>query len=110
MHLSIQQDVDVYRDIRNFNDHDATLLAREDKIDIAIDLQGYTNKQRSQIFVNRAAPIQINYLGYPGTMGAGFMDYIIADKIIINVMTIQITIFQLIFYPYDVLLYRRKLI
>ena len=72
--------MDVYRDIRNINDHDATLLAREDEIDIAIDLQGYTNKQRSQIFVNRAAPIQINYLGYPGTMGADFIDYIIADK------------------------------
>ena len=80
LHLSIQQDVDVYRDIRNINDHDATLLAREDEIDIAIDLQGYTNKQRSQIFVNRTAPIQINYLGYPGTMGADFIDYIIVDK------------------------------
>ena len=80
LHLDIEQYVDVYRDVRNINDHDATLLARKDKIDIAIDLQGYTNKHRSQIFANRAAPIQINYLGYPGTMGANFIDYIIADK------------------------------
>jgi predicted O-linked N-acetylglucosamine transferase (SPINDLY family) len=100
LHLSIQQDVDVYRDIRNINDHDATLLAREDKIDIAIDLQGYTNKQRSQIFVNRAAPIQINYLGYPGTMGADFIDYIIADKNLIPEESQKFYSEKLIYMPH----------
>ena len=56
------------------------MLARKDGIDIAIDLQGYTDKNRASIFANRAAPIQINYLGYPGSMGANFIDYIIGDK------------------------------
>ena len=80
IHKNIEQHVDVYRDIRDITDHEAVLLARKDEIDIAIDLQGYTAKQRTGIFANRAAPIQINYLGYPGTMGANFIDYIIADK------------------------------
>ena len=75
--MNIKNYVNVYRDIGNIADHEAALLARKDEIDIAIDLQGYTGKQRAGIFVNRAAPIQINYLGYPGTMGAKFIDYII---------------------------------
>ena len=80
LHLAIEKTVDVYRDIREISDHDAVLLARKDGIDIAIDLQGYTDKNRVNIFANRAAPIQINYLGYPGSMGADFIDYIIGDK------------------------------
>ena len=71
---------DVYKDVSQMNDKDVALLAREDEIDIAIDLNGYTQNARTRIFAYRAAPIQINYLGFPGTMGANFIDYIIADK------------------------------
>lgn len=53
-----------------------------DGIDILIDLKGYTGGVRTEILVNRPAPIQVNYLGYPGTMGADFIDYIIADKFV----------------------------
>ena len=56
------------------------LLARHDKIHIAVDLTGYTQNSRPEIFAFRAAPIQINYLGFPGTIGADFMDYILADQ------------------------------
>ena len=59
---------------------EVALKARKDGIDIAIDLNGYTVNSRPGIFAYRAAPIQINYLGYPGTMGAEFIDYIIADR------------------------------
>ena len=59
------------------------MLSREDNIDIAVDLKGYTRNSRPKIFAFRAAPIQINFLGYPGTLGADFMDYIIADTVII---------------------------
>jgi predicted O-linked N-acetylglucosamine transferase (SPINDLY family) len=52
-------------------------------IDIAIDLKGYTQEGRSQLFAFRPAPLQVNYLGYPGTLGADFMDYIIADPVVI---------------------------
>lgn len=53
-------------------------------IDIAVDLKGYTKHSRTGIFRKRCAPIQINYLGYPGTMGTNNYDYIIADQIIID--------------------------
>ena len=56
---------------------------KNDKIDIAIDLNGYTKNNRLSLFLNKIAPIQINYLGYPGTTGSKNFDYIIADKIII---------------------------
>ena len=56
---------------------------REMEIDIAIDLNGFTQDARTNIFAMRPAPIQVNYLGYPGTMGAPYIDYIIGDRIAI---------------------------
>ena len=50
------------------------------EIDIAIDLGGHTGLSRFQIFAHRFAPVQVEWLGYPGTTGADFMDYLIADK------------------------------
>ena len=58
-------------------------LSRDLNIDIAVDLKGFTQDARTGIFSCRAAPIQVNYLGYPGTMGADYIDYIIADKTLI---------------------------
>jgi protein O-GlcNAc transferase len=77
--------VDVFIDVHDMNDQDIALLARQDKIDIAVDLTGYTKNYRAGIFAYRAAPVQINYLGYPGTMGADFIDYIIADQTLIPI-------------------------
>jgi predicted O-linked N-acetylglucosamine transferase (SPINDLY family) len=54
----------------------------DDNIDILIDLKGYTGEARSDIIINRPAPIQVNYLGFPGTMGADFIDYIIGDPFV----------------------------
>jgi protein O-GlcNAc transferase len=54
----------------------------DDGIDILIDLKGYTGEARQQIVARRPAPVQVNYIGYPGTMGADFVDYIISDKFI----------------------------
>jgi predicted O-linked N-acetylglucosamine transferase (SPINDLY family) len=59
------------------------MLSREMQIDIAIDLGGLTGDTRTDIFAMRAAPIQVNYLGYSGTMGANYIDYIIADQVVI---------------------------
>jgi len=56
---------------------------REQGIDIAIDLMGHTENSRLGIFAHRAAPLQVNYFGYPGTDGADFIDYIIGDHIVI---------------------------
>ena len=70
-------------DINEKADEEVAMLSRNMGIDIAIDLCGFTNFNRAGIFSYGAAPIQINYLGYPGTMGTKFIDYIIADKIVI---------------------------
>jgi predicted O-linked N-acetylglucosamine transferase (SPINDLY family) len=74
---------DIFKDVQDMSDKDVALLARQDQIDIAIDLTGYMFNSRPEIFAHRAAPIQISYLGYPGTMGADFIDYIIADEVLI---------------------------
>ena len=54
-----------------------------DGVDILVDLKGYTKDARTEILALRPAPIQVNYLGYPGTMGAEFMDYILVDDYIV---------------------------
>src|SRR5262249_29888017 len=59
----------------------ALIQARE--IDIAIDLSGFTLNGRIGALAHRPAPVQVNYLGFPGTLGAAFIDYIIADRIVI---------------------------
>ena len=72
-----------FKEIGNISDSDVINLVRDLKIDIAVDLKGFTTNNRSSIFSNRIAPIQINYLGYPGTTAIQNMDYIIADELII---------------------------
>jgi predicted O-linked N-acetylglucosamine transferase (SPINDLY family) len=74
---------DYFVELNGLSDKDAALKARQDRLDIAIDLNGYTAGSRPRIFAYRAAPIQINYLGFPGTSGADYMDYIIADNYLI---------------------------
>jgi len=74
---------DKFIDVRNQSDQDIALLSRKLEIDIAVDLNGFTKNARTGIFAFRAAPLQVNYLGYPGTMGAKYIDYLIADKTLI---------------------------
>ena len=74
---------DRFVDVQKLSNKDVASKVRQDGIDIAIDLNGHTQYARTNIFAYRAAPIQINYLGFPGTMGADFMDYIVADRYII---------------------------
>jgi len=74
---------DQFLDVRTRSDEAVAALSRELGIDIAVDLKGYTEHERTGIFALRAAPIQVNYLGYPGTMGAPFIDYLIADPVLI---------------------------
>tara|TARA_B100001093_G_scaffold22651_1_gene20144 strand:+ start:263 stop:2146 length:1884 start_codon:yes stop_codon:yes gene_type:complete len=79
----LKKNVNVFRNISNISDENVALIAREDSLDIAVDLMGYTKKMRLSIFSLRVAPIQISYLGYPGSTGADCIDYLIADKVII---------------------------
>jgi protein O-GlcNAc transferase len=70
-------------DVRRKSDREVSNLLQELEIDIAVDLNGYTSGGRTGIFALRTAPVQVNYLGYPGTMGADFIDYIVADRFVI---------------------------
>jgi predicted O-linked N-acetylglucosamine transferase (SPINDLY family) len=74
---------DRFIDVRDKSAAEIALVARTLGIDIAVDLMGYTVNSRTEIFARRAAPVQVNYLGYPGTMGTSYMDYIIADATVI---------------------------
>ncbi len=70
-------------DVSGRSDKEAAELMRSLEIDIAVDLTGFTDGQRPQIFARRPAPVQVNYIGFPGTMGAPYMDYILADAFVI---------------------------
>ena len=70
-------------DVSTHSDRDIVQLMREREIDIAIDLAGLTTGGRSSIFAMRSAPLQINFLGYPGSTGNPFMDYIVADSLVL---------------------------
>lgn len=83
MRTAIINAFDKFYSVRDLTDAEIVALSRKDTLDIAIDLTGYTDNDRAGPFVNRIAPIQINFLGYPGTTGSNFMDYIICDKHVI---------------------------
>jgi predicted O-linked N-acetylglucosamine transferase (SPINDLY family) len=70
-------------DVRNMSDGEVANLLRKLEVDIAVDLMGFTQHHRLGILTLRPAPIQVNYLGYPGTVGARYIDYIIADRVVI---------------------------
>ena len=83
MYYRISAAFDQFIDVKLKSDDEIMKLSRELKIDVAIDLMTFTQYHRFEIFTKRCAPIQINYLGYPGTSGASCFDYIIADKTLI---------------------------
>jgi protein O-GlcNAc transferase len=74
---------DEFIDVSGRSDQDAVRLMREREVDIAIDLAGPTSGARPSIFAMRAAPLQLNYLGYPGSTGMNFMDFIVADDFVV---------------------------
>jgi protein O-GlcNAc transferase len=83
MRKRLEKAFDEFYDVSHLQDIDIAKLSRAENIDIAIDLTGYTQDSRTTIFSHQAAPVQVNYLGYPGTLGTSFFDYIIADKVLI---------------------------
>ncbi len=75
--------IEHWRDIRSLSDDDAAGQIAADEIDILVDINGFTRDARTGVFARRPAPVQINWLGYPGSMGTPYHHYIIADKWII---------------------------
>lgn len=90
---------DHYHDVHHISDLAVTHMSRELKIDIAIDLKGYTEGSRTSIFAERAAPVQINFLGFPGSMGADYIDYIVADHHLITPETRPFYAERVIYMP-----------
>jgi len=83
MRKRLERAFDRFVDIREFTHEAAARQIYADQVDILVDLTGYTQFHRSAILALRPAPVQAEYLGYLGTMGADFMDYIIADRFLI---------------------------
>jgi protein O-GlcNAc transferase len=90
---------DYFFDITSLSDDESAQFVREKKIDIALDLKGLTKDHRLGIFMSQAAPIQINYLGFPGSLGVNYFDYIIADKIVIPENNKEIFCEKIIYMP-----------
>jgi protein O-GlcNAc transferase len=95
----IQQDCDKFVDIRDINHLDAAQLIYHDKVDILIDLMGYTRGGRVEIAALRPAPIQVRYMGMAGTTGAAFFDYLIADQTVVPKQHSQYYSEKLVYLP-----------
>jgi protein O-GlcNAc transferase len=83
MEARMMKAFDRFIDVRQKSDIEVVAMARELDIDIAVDLNGLSEYCRTALFAARVAPIQVNFLGYPGTLGASFMDYLIADATVV---------------------------
>ncbi|MCA1396395.1 glycosyltransferase family 41 protein [Bradyrhizobium sp. BRP56] len=83
MRQRLEASFDRFVEVRDINDDEVADLIRQLEIDILVDLKGFTGGSRTRVLGRRPAPIQVNYLGYPGTLGAPFIDYIIADRTVI---------------------------
>ena len=83
MRVRLSQGFERFIDVKAKNDRDIASLVRQLEIDIAVDLTGLTTRWRPAILALRPAPIQVNFLGFAGTMGADYVDYIVADHTVI---------------------------
>jgi predicted O-linked N-acetylglucosamine transferase (SPINDLY family) len=79
----LERSFDAFMDASSMRDDETAAQITKAEIDILVDLNGYTQGARIGIFARRPAPVQVNYLGYPGTMGADYIDYILADPTVI---------------------------
>lgn len=95
----LETSFDEFIDVQGKSDRQIAELLLELKIDIAIDLKGYTDDGRPGIFTYCSTPIQVSYLGYPGTMGADYFDYLIADRFLISTEDEELYSESIVFMP-----------
>lgn len=95
----IKSTFDHFIDVRFQGDQEVAELARKLGIDIAVDLKGFTQDSRTAIFALRCAPLQVNYIGYPATMGAEYIDYIVADETLVPNESKQFYSEKIIYLP-----------
>ena len=100
MRKRLVESVDVFHDVHKMSDMQIVEKARSENLDIVIDLKGFTKDARIAPFAHRLAPVQMSYLGYPGTLGAAFIDYIIADPVVIPADKRKYYSEQIIYLPH----------
>ena len=83
MRQRIEQSVELFRDLEALDTLSAAQVIADDQVDVLIDLTGYIQHSRTEILAYRPALVQMNYLGFPGTTGADFIDYILVDDFIV---------------------------
>jgi predicted O-linked N-acetylglucosamine transferase (SPINDLY family) len=99
MRARLSRTFERFLDVEQRTDAEVATLARELGIDIAVDLNGITKHCRCGIFAMRAAPLQVSYLGYAGTSGAPYMDYLIADSTVVPRMHQREYLEKIIYLP-----------
>lgn len=92
---------DTFHDVRGQSDQAVAELVRNEGIDIAVDLKGHTTDARLGVLAHRPAPVQMSYIGYPGTIGAPFIDYIVADATVIPATQRQHYAERIVFLPHS---------
>jgi len=96
----IEHDCDKFVDLHCLNQLEAAHAIHNDGVDILIELKGYTDGNRLEICAHRPAPVQVAWLGFPGTTGAGFLDYIITDRIVTPPEQAQYFSEKFVYMPY----------
>ena len=99
MNLRIKAGVDHFHDVHSMTHKEIAELARSLEIDIAVDLTGHTAEARTDVFAMSAAPIQLSYIGYLGTMGADYYDYLVADPIMIPKESQKYYVEKIVYLP-----------
>lgn len=100
VHERVQRAFEHFVDASALSDEEVLDYLRMHQIDIAIDLAGYTMNSRPAIFSNRCAPIQVNLIGFPGSLGAKVMDYIVADEYVIHEQAEQFYVEKPVLMPH----------
>jgi len=95
-----QKYVDCFRDIRLTSDCQAAKIINKDKIDILVDLKGHTSGCRLGIMALKPAPVSVTWLGFPGTTGADFIDYILTDRIVTPPSEVKYYSEKIIYLPH----------
>ncbi len=99
MNVRLNQSFNQFIDVSSRSDFEIAQLARQLEIDIAIDLMGHTQDSRTGIFSYRVAPIQLSYIGYLGTLGANYIDYLVADRVLVPRGSEQFYSEKMVFLP-----------
>lgn len=96
----VQAAFDEVIDISRLSDEEAAALVASHQVDVLVDLNGYYGAERTGLLALRPSPVQVNYLGFPGTLGASYVDYLVADEVVIPPSSRQFYVEQVVYLPH----------